>query len=398
MKEYIFDKSILLIIQTVLAIVLYSQADYIFAFDVLIAISILSITEINKKNTVAIVAAVFSVFLSFLLKDVYIMFSVAVYSLFSSREMNGLVNKIIEYYNLKNMKRVNYRKEISVERIEMKEVIMFCCNLLLTVVSLIKCGNETTCVVIIVAAIAMSLSTSRRLYKYNRVKQLYDQSRLEKYGVQKKSEEMLQSVDENIYMATLEERNRIAREIHDNVGHMLTRAIVQMQAIKVVNKDENVKPLIDSVDETVNQAMLNIRRSVHELHDDSIDISIMTNELLRTLPERFEKVCKTSIESAISSELKNAVLSIIKEAITNIVKYSDGDKVTVEIIEHTAFWRIYISDNGKNEVKEYDSFYRDSVDKGIGLSNIYTRVKKLGGRVNINSDENGFYVLATINK
>ena len=61
------------------------------------------------------------------------------------------------------------------------------------------------------------------------------------------------------------ERNRIAREIHDNVGHMLTRAIMLTGAIKVVNKNKSLCPSIDNLEECLSTAMNNIRESVHNL-------------------------------------------------------------------------------------------------------------------------------------
>lgn len=42
-------------------------------------------------------------------------------------------------------------------------------------------------------------------------------------------------------LATLNERNRIAREIHDNVGHLLSRSLLQVGALQVVNRDETVR-------------------------------------------------------------------------------------------------------------------------------------------------------------
>ena len=90
--------------------------------------------------------------------------------------------------------------------------------------------------------------------------------------LEEKNRKLIESQDKTVYAATLSERNRIAREIHDNVGHMLTRAILQMGAIKVLNKDEKLKPSIEEIDRTLNTAMSNIRNSVHDLHDESIDL------------------------------------------------------------------------------------------------------------------------------
>lgn len=229
--------------------------------------------------------------------------------------------------------------------------------------------------------------------------EIYDSSRLESRYLKKQRREAFERNEEDVYMATLEERNRIAREIHDNVGHMLTRAIVQMQAIKVINDSEVIKPHLESVDNTINQAMLNIRKSVHELHDDSVDMSVVISECMKALPNTIKGELKTSIESAASSELKNTCIAIVREAITNVAKYSKGDKVKVEVIEHAAFWRIKIKDNGVNEKKDYGMYLRDkSASDGMGLIGIYQRATRLGGNVNITSDKDGFVVLVTLPK
>lgn len=85
-----------------------------------------------------------------------------------------------------------------------------------------------------------------------------------------KNKAMQRNQDYEIYLATLKERNRIAREIHDNVGHMLTRSILQLGALSVINKDKTVGEAINDLSGTLNTAMTSIRSSVHDLHDDSI--------------------------------------------------------------------------------------------------------------------------------
>lgn len=227
----------------------------------------------------------------------------------------------------------------------------------------------------------------------------FDKARKEQLDAEANRNRIAKQSEDNVYMATLQERNRIAREIHDNVGHMLTRAIVQMQAIKVINRDENIKPHLDSVDETINTAMLGIRRSVHELHDESIDLSIMLNEIVKTLPENFKVDCRTSIESATDNELKNTILGIVRESITNIAKHSTGDKVRVEIIEHAAFWRVLVHDNGNNKKMDYSRMLQQRESgSGLGLVDIAKRAERLKGTTNITSDENGFSVLVIIPK
>lgn len=235
----------------------------------------------------------------------------------------------------------------------------------------------------------------------NRSTVAFDEARKEASDNARKRRELRERADSEIYTARLKERNRIAREIHDNVGHMLTRAVVQMQAILVVNKDENVKPLLESVNNTVNEAMTNIRRSVHELHDDSIDLSIGINELAAVLKDRFEVNVATSLESPVPNETKMQILGIIKEAVTNISKHSNGNRVDIEAIENVTFWRIEIFDNGKSsklELSGNSDFAALGGDHGIGLSNINSRAVSLGGRTVVTGGDNGFKIMVTIPK
>ena len=240
-----------------------------------------------------------------------------------------------------------------------------------------------------------SLSVSKVTTSINK----YDEARQEARDAANKRREMREKTESDIYTARLKERNRIAREIHDNVGHQITRVIVQMQALKIINKDPNVGAQLDSVSETLDLAMTGIRRSVHELHDDSIDLAIGINDIAKTLPERFKVDVSTSIESPANNDTKTAILGIIKEAVTNIAKHSTGDKVKIEVIENAAFWRVLVQDNGDCPEREYTLSSAEASDgHGIGLSNIYDRASGLGGRATIRSSHSGFEVLATIPK
>lgn len=68
-----------------------------------------------------------------------------------------------------------------------------------------------------------------------------------------------------IMMASLQERNRIAREIHDNVGHMLTRALLQTGALCVCIKEEALLTQLNTLKDTLDDAMTSVRSSVHKL-------------------------------------------------------------------------------------------------------------------------------------
>ena len=244
----------------------------------------------------------------------------------------------------------------------------------------------------------LAIRTSTAVRNEAVLRSKFDDARQDSLDARRLGEEIMKNADNEVYMARLKERNRIAREIHDNVGHMITRVIVQMQAIKIINKDEKVAKQLDSVSETLDLAMTGIRRSVHELHDDSIDLSVAINDIVKTIPDNIGVDVKTSIESPADNSTKSAILGIIKEAVTNISKYSKGDKALIEVVENNSFWRIKVSDNGSNPDREYVLTGDYMASGGLGLKNIASRAGAAGGRATVRSSAGGFEVIATLPK
>lgn len=194
--------------------------------------------------------------------------------------------------------------------------------------------------------------------------------------------------DSEVHVATLKERNRIAREIHDNVGHMLSRSILQVGAASAVNKDEVMSQMLCQIKETLDTAMNNIRNSVHDLRDESIDLNQAVLDIIDKMKE-YKVNYEYDIINDVPKELKYCIISIIKEATSNIVKHSDADIVNITIREHPAFYQLLILDNGK--------CVRDGDGTGMGVDNMKERVESFNGKINI-SNENGYRIFINIPK
>ena len=206
----------------------------------------------------------------------------------------------------------------------------------------------------------------------------------------KKNEQLIEAQDNEVHLATLTERNRIAREIHDNVGHMLTRTILQMGAIQIINKDDDLKEPLDSVKSTIDEAMNSIRKSVHDLHDDSIDLESALREAIAPLKENFSVSFDYDVPGRINGKIKYCFIAIVKEAVSNIIKHSNGDSVNIIVREHPAMCTLCIEDNGECS---------DNISSGgIGLENMNDRVKALGGVLNITPGKQGFKIFVSIMK
>jgi len=234
-------------------------------------------------------------------------------------------------------------------------------------------------------AIVMQQRSTKLVNLRERIGQMRDDSAEYTLLAEEKNREIIRNQNNEIYTATLRERNRIAREIHDNVGHLLSRAILMVGAIK----SSNDSPMITELDGTLNSAMNSIRESVHDLRDESVDL----HETLKQMVEQFN-YCKCNLiydaSDAVPGNIKYSIIAIAKESLNNVIKHSGADAVDIHFTEHPGIYQLVIKDNGRGQTFAAD-------ERGIGLENIKSRVKTLDGNVTFKS-ENGFRVFVTVPK
>lgn len=245
---------------------------------------------------------------------------------------------------------------------------------------------------LIFLSLYLAYQTRKQLELQNTLNESRDNSVEKERLLKEKNRHLLENQDDQIYIATLKERNRIAREIHDNVGHMLSRSILQVGAMLAICKDETLKPHLTTLKETLDTAMNSIRNSVHDLHDESVDLKNALEGLVQSFT-----FCDVQFDCEISKyipkEVKYCFLAIVKEAFNNTMKHSNATKVTITVKEHPAFYQLLIEDNGTKKSTESVS----SDTSGIGLSNMKERVDGLHGIIHI-TEENGFRIFVSIPK
>ena len=220
--------------------------------------------------------------------------------------------------------------------------------------------------------------------------------------LEERNQSLLEKQNNEIYTATLRERNRIAREIHDNVGHMITRSILMVGALKTVQKDSALLEPLTALHTTLNQAMDSIRKSVHDLHDSSINLKDSLESLIRDFT--FCPVTlQYDVQSILPRDVKYSLISIVKEALVNIARHSNATQASLTLIEHPGFYQFTLHDNGTKisgtacPAPEISKTSAEIASSGIGLSNIRARVKAFGGHLNIDWKE-GFRIYITIPK
>lgn len=242
-----------------------------------------------------------------------------------------------------------------------------------------------------VFGILLAYFMNQHTKSYQELDELYrhtwDDSRELNLLLTEKNLSLLEKQDYEIYTATLKERNRIAREIHDNVGHLLSRSILMVGALKAVSASPTLAEPLDLLDKTLNSAMDSIRSSVHDLHDEAVNLE----EAIRGLVKDFT-FCPLSFQydmgRDIPKEIKYSFISITKEALSNVMRHSNASQVRIVMREHPALYQLCIENDGTSTT---------SADEGIGLLNMKDRIHALKGTIQI-LNKKGFKIFITIPK
>jgi len=274
--------------------------------------------------------------------------------------------------------------------------------------------SETFAVLTLAILVASCLSwkTSRIENERENYLGLRDELRELSLTLEQKNRNLQEKQDYEVRLATLAERGRIAREIHDNVGHLLTRSVLQIEAAQVIHADDaRLKAEFEQIGTTVHEAFETVRASVHDLHDDSFDLYTQLYALMQNSP------LEVSLEyqcEEIPDEIGYGFVSIVRESIANTAKHSDATKAKVSLIEYPAFWQLIIHDNGtktpfeetedglrflRRTTQQQTGIFAGSIAKaeGIGLKTMEERTRTLGGVFRIDF-EKGFKIFVSIPK
>lgn len=162
--------------------------------------------------------------------------------------------------------------------------------------------------------------------------------------------------------ATLLERTRIAREIHDNVGHLLTRGIMQAHASQVLAQsttDEQTIQSFQDLENTFVQAMTMVRDAVHDLDEQGndfssqIDVAAHCLDLSDTRGTVGTENTSASIEVHLENAIQDAPVAVtrcfvmtIREALNNTARHSSAHHVTIILRNMPALWQLVVQDDG----------------------------------------------------
>ncbi len=185
--------------------------------------------------------------------------------------------------------------------------------------------------------------------------------------------------------ATLQERNRIAREMHDSVGHSLTAQSIQLENVDLWMTKDRAKASdhLAKARSLGKDALQNVRHTVATLRNNPLQGQSLSQALMK-LTQEFERTTSihiqfsTRLETPIPKEMAAALYRLVQEALTNVSKHSEATQVTIDLTEQEMELSLKVSDNGKGFLPEKNT-------TGFGLQGMQERTEALGGMFKLHS-------------
>jgi signal transduction histidine kinase len=188
-------------------------------------------------------------------------------------------------------------------------------------------------------------------------------------------------------MSVLDDRDRIARDLHDRVIQRIYAVGMSLQgAARLPERDlvvERVSKAVDELDDTITQ----IRSAIFELGDAALPDGLrqaivrLSDEMAATLGSRPELRFEGPIDNTVPQAVGDNVLAVVREGLTNAGKYAEASRYFVTLVV-TDRLILEIEDDGTG-------MELPKTQPGLGLSNIRDRAEKLGGTFELGPREGG---------
>ena len=207
--------------------------------------------------------------------------------------------------------------------------------------------------------------------------------------------ELQRAYDSLAEVTVLEERQRIAKEIHDTAGHSITTVIMQTETAKLVfeKNPEDAKRKIIAANLQAKHALEELRESVHVLSGNTVR-GTLKQELMNVIEASIDGTGITvryDIDEIVTSPAKERFFcNALKEGIANGIRHGGATAFWVELKQDGDLGRLLVSDNGKGVLT-------CELKKGFGLSAMTESAERFGGNVQFDSEvQDGFELIAVL--
>lgn len=233
-----------------------------------------------------------------------------------------------------------------------------------------------------------------QLNEKERILHLNQQLNQANSDLQRANRQLEEYAKEEEQMAATRERNRLAREIHDTLGHALTGIITGTEACTALIDvaPQAAKEQLKAITEVARQGMTDVRRSVKALRPDALEkydlekaVAMTVEEMRHASKVEIDYSCSTSLKGFNNDE-EEVIYRIVQESITNSIRHGNASHIWIEISREYNILLVKIRDNGKGCT---------DIQKGFGLHHMEERLGLLQGELSYHG-EDGFTVEARI--
>ncbi len=223
--------------------------------------------------------------------------------------------------------------------------------------------------------------------RYELIARVRTITRLNRYQTLQKQREDLREMTERLIAAQEEERQRISRELHDDLGQALT---TQMISLRNLQNDLSIPPEIlferlQTLHEQSYEIFVKIRRLAQDLRPPILD-ALGLNVSMQTYCAEFTRRTHLPVTFEVDAPIANlpdvyniTLYRILQESLNNIIKHANATQAWVDLSTEDEIITLTIQDNGKG----FDNSQTRS--DGIGLSSMKERVTIAGGALTISS-------------
>lgn len=186
-----------------------------------------------------------------------------------------------------------------------------------------------------------------------------------------------------------QERRRIAGDLHDGVGQMLSTALMNLNSLvdQFDYKTENEREKAQNVVSLMNESYDEMRSISHQMMPNALIKSGLATALREFVNKIDKEKIRVSLETTglmerIEEQTESIIYRVIQESVSNVIKHSGASKLDIQVLKDEDGLSVTLEDNGKGfDVRDLASA------KGIGMKNIYSRIEYLKGTVDIDSGQ-----------
>ncbi|MEO6405035.1 MAG: sensor histidine kinase [Ferruginibacter sp.] len=231
-------------------------------------------------------------------------------------------------------------------------------------------------------SVALAVLLALLGYSYNRRRELKQEKRLQLEVIRQQD-----IATKGIINAEENERKRIAADLHDGIGQMMSAAKMNLSVFEseLTYENESQKNAFEKVIDLIDESCKELRAVSHQMMPNALlkaGLSTAVKEFISRIDSRIIKISlhTEGLQERLDTNIETVLYRVIQECVNNVLKHAAASQLDISLLNDEDGISVTIEDNGKGfDSKNLKDF------EGIGLKNMYTRISYLKGNIDFDS-------------